>query len=133
MFSDDRAVRDHVMRSVGRKPARDVEITEWDQFATPAMAAKAVKENVYDVLVLDGEASPMGGMGLSRQLKAEVYDCPPVVLLTARQDDAWLAAWSYAERAVPRPLDPVVLASAVADVVRDTDGVLNLASGKVDL
>lgn len=108
------------MRSVGRRPARDVEVIDWKEFATPVAAETAVKAGGFDLLILDGEAVPLGGMGLCRQLKHEVYDCPPVVVLTGRPQDAWLAAWSYAERAVPHPLDPLVLARAVADVVRET-------------
>lgn len=119
------------MRAVGRKPARDVEVVDWEQFATHTMAAQAVKDRPFDVLILDGESAPLGGMGLCRQLKTEVFDCPPVVLLTARADDAWLAAWSYAERSVPHPLDPMVLANAVADVVRNKAERVNQATGKV--
>ncbi len=34
--------------------------------------------------ILDGEAAKSGGMGLCRQLKHEVFDCPPVLVLTGR-------------------------------------------------
>lgn len=118
VYSDDRAVREQVMRSVGRRPARDVEVVEWKECATPKIAQMNADTGNYDILVLDGEASPLGGMGLCRQLKHEIYNCPPVVVLTGRIQDAWLAAWSYAERAVPHPLDPMVLAEVVAEVAR---------------
>lgn len=118
VYSDDRAVREQVIRSVGRRPGRDVEVVEWKECATPKIAQMNADTGDYDVLVLDGEARPLGGMGLCRQLKHEIYNCPPVVVLTGRLQDAWLAAWSYAERAVPHPLDPMVLAEAVAEVAR---------------
>jgi DNA-binding response OmpR family regulator len=71
-----------------------------------------------DLFILDGEATPEGGMGVARQLKDEVYNCPPVLLLVARKEDAWLAAWSRAEASVTHPVDPFTLANTVADLVR---------------
>ncbi len=75
----------------------------------------------FDVLILDGESSPIGGLGLAKQLKNEIFDCPPILVLTGRPQDAWLAAWSQADLAVPHPLDPIALAHAVADLGRRTN------------
>jgi hypothetical protein len=55
-------------------------------------------------------------------LKDEIYDCPPVVVLIGRPQDAWLATWSRADFAVPHPLDPVAVAEAVAHVARSRRG-----------
>ena len=66
-----------------------------------------------DLAILDGEAVPAGGMGIAKQLKDEIYQCPPVLVLTGRPQDAWLATWSRAEAAVPHPIDPIQLAEAV--------------------
>ena len=63
-----------------------------------------------DLAILDGEAVPAGGMGICRQLKDEIYRCPPVLVLTGRVDDGWLATWSRADAAVPHPIDPIALA-----------------------
>ena len=60
-----------------------------------------------DLAILDGEAVPAGGMGIAKQLKDEIYQCPPVLVLTGRPQDAWLATWSRAEAAVPHPIDPL--------------------------
>jgi hypothetical protein len=57
-------------------------------------------------------------MGVARQLKDEVFNCPPVLLIVARKEDAWLAAWSRAEASVTHPIDPFTLAGTVADLVR---------------
>ena len=54
-------------------------------------------------------------MGLAKQLKDEIADCPPILVLTGRPDDAWLASWSRAEAAVPHPIDPIRLGEAVGD------------------
>ena len=123
LYSDDSTVRDAVRLGVGRRPARDVEVVRWHECATHAAAVSAVDAERFDVLILDGEAAPMGGLGLCRQLKNEVFDCPPVVVLTGRPQDGWLAAWSQADAAVPHPLDPVVLARAVAECAASGPGL----------
>jgi hypothetical protein len=57
-------------------------------------------------------------MGIARQLKDEVFNCPPVLLITGRREDAWLAAWSRAEASVIHPIDPFTLANTVAGLMR---------------
>ena len=118
LYSDDIATRDAVRIAVGRRPARDVEVTSWLECATAAAVIAAVETGEFDVLVLDGEATPVGGLGLCRQMKNEIFRCPPVLVLTGRPQDGWLAAWSQADLAVPHPLDPIAVASAVADLGR---------------
>jgi DNA-binding response OmpR family regulator len=71
-----------------------------------------------DLVILDGEAQPTGGMGLARQFKYEIEDCPPMVVLVARKQDGWLASWSLADAVISRPLDPVDAAATVADQLR---------------
>ena len=39
-------------------------------------------------------------MGIARQAKDEIYLCPPILVLTGRPQDAWLATWSRAEAAL---------------------------------
>ncbi len=71
-------------------------------------------------LSLDGEAAQEGGMGIARQLKDEVFNCPPVLVITGRKEDAWLAAWSLAEASVVHPIDPFTLAKTAAQLLRGT-------------
>jgi DNA-binding response OmpR family regulator len=118
LYSDDIATRDAVRVAVGRRPARDVEVTSWRECATAAAVIEAVETGEFDLLVLDGEAARVGGLGLCRQLKNEIFNCPPVLVLTGRPQDGWLAAWSQADLAVPHPLDPIALAEAVAELGR---------------
>ena len=118
LYSDDKTTRDAVRVTVGRRPARDVEVASWRECATAAAVVEAVENTRFDVLVLDGEAAPMGGLGLCRQLKSEIFDCPPILVLTGRPQDGWLATWSLADQAVPHPLDPIALAAAVAELGR---------------
>ena len=57
-------------------------------------------------------------MGICRQLKDEIYNCPPVLVLVGRPQDGWLATWSRADAVVSHPLDPIAVAKAVADLLR---------------
>lgn len=118
LFSNDRTVRDTVRLGVGDRPADDVVIETWVECATAEMTLMEVRDGSFDVLILDGEAQPYGGMGISRQLKNEIFDCPPVIVLTGRPVDGWLATWSQADAAVPRPLDHARLAATVAELAR---------------
>jgi DNA-binding response OmpR family regulator len=118
VYSDDRNVRDKVRFAIGKRPAKDLGPFEYVECATQPAVLKAADAGGLDVLVLDGEAVPAGGMGLARQLKDEIFRCPPVVVLTGRPQDAWLATWSKAEAAVPHPIDPIQLAESVIGLLR---------------
>lgn len=118
LYSDDVDTRAAVRLAVGRRPARDLPVITWFECATHAAVIDRADQGGLDLLVLDGEAVPSGGMGLCRQLKNEIYRCPPVLVLTGRPQDAWLAAWSLADAAVPHPLDPVAVADACANLLR---------------
>jgi DNA-binding response OmpR family regulator len=71
-----------------------------------------------DVCILDGETAPAGGMGVCRQIKDEIFRCPPVLVLIGRPQDAWLATWSRADAAVTHPVDPVALSDTLAILLR---------------
>jgi DNA-binding response OmpR family regulator len=71
-----------------------------------------------DLAILDGEAVPAGGMGIARQLKDEIFNCPPILVLTGRVQDNWLATWSRAEAAVSHPIDPIELGETVLGLLR---------------
>jgi DNA-binding response OmpR family regulator len=106
--------------AVGRRPAADVPRITWIECATEPAVIATVDAGGVDVVILDGEAVPAGGMGVCRQLKDEIYQCPPILVLTGRVQDGWLAAWSRADAVVSHPLDPVTVAAAVAGLLRMT-------------
>ena len=118
VYSDDVDTRAAVRLAVGRRPAADLPEVRWTECATAPAVIAAADRGGLDLLILDGEAVPAGGMGLCKQLKDEIYQCPPVLVLTGRPQDAWLATWSRADFAVPHPLDPIALVEAVAMLVR---------------
>ncbi len=122
LYSDDVDTRTAVRMAVGSRPASDVPRVEWLECATSAAVLTAVDAGGVDLVILDGEASPVGGLGLCRQLKSEIFRCPPVMVLLGRPQDSWLAAWSLADNAVLHPLDPAAVAQAVAEMARGLPG-----------
>lgn len=118
VYSDDRSTRDAVRLALGKRPAADLPVLEYVECATEPAVIKLMDAGGIDLAILDGEAVPAGGMGIARQLKDEIFQCPPVLVLTGRPQDAWLATWSRAEAAVSHPLDPIRLAEATAGLLR---------------
>lgn len=124
VYSDDRTVREQVRLALGRKVAADLPEIEVVETATQPAVLKAMDAGGVDLAILDGEAVPSGGIGLCHQLKDEIPDCPPVVLLVARVADAWLATWSEADALTSFPVDPVRLPEVVAEVLRRPTGLM---------
>jgi DNA-binding response OmpR family regulator len=118
VYSDDAAVRDQVRGAVGRRPAGDLGRIEWIECTTGKQVIAAVDAGDVDAVVLDGEAWPTGGLGLAKQMKDELRDCPPVLVLIARRDDRWLATWSQADAIVAHPIDAPELTEALAGLLR---------------
>jgi DNA-binding response OmpR family regulator len=118
VYSDDRTTRAQVRLAVGQRPAPDLPRVEVVEVATEPVVIASLDEGGFDVVVLDGEASPAGGMGICRQLKDEIFNCPPVLVLVGRPQDGWLATWSRADAVVSHPLDPIAVAKAVANLLR---------------
>lgn len=118
LYSDDRTVRDNVKLALGRRVAADLPAIEILEAATHAATQHAMDEGGIDLAIFDAEASPAGGMGMSKQFKEEIADCPPILLLVIRKDDAWLATWSLADRTERYPIDPVSFPQAVAVLLR---------------
>jgi CheY-like chemotaxis protein len=123
VYSDNASTREQVRLAAGRRPAPDVPRVEFLECATLPAVLSALDAGGIDVCVLDGEAAPAGGLGVCRQIKDEVFRCPPVLALIARPQDAWLATWSRAEAAVTHPIDPVALADALAGLLRQRHSV----------
>jgi DNA-binding response OmpR family regulator len=131
IYSDDRSSRDAVRLALGKRPATDLPELEYVECATEPAVIRTMSESNsgaggIDLAILDGEAVPAGGMGIARQLKDEIYRCPPLMVLIGRPQDAWLATWSRADAAVSHPLDPVRTAEVVAGLLRARVAASNL-------
>ena len=117
LYSDDVDARAQVRLAVGRRLERGAPEITWLEAATSDEVYDRVRIAPPDLLILDGEADKVGGMGVSRQLKEETYDCPPILVLLGRPQDAWLASWSDADASVSRPLDPIAVREAVVGLL----------------
>jgi DNA-binding response OmpR family regulator len=118
VYSDDSHTRAAVITALGRRPHPDLPETDYVECATEPVVIRTMDAGGIDLAILDGEAVPAGGMGIARQLKDEIYRCPPILVLTGRPEDGWLATWSRADAAVSHPIDPIELAQAVVGILK---------------
>jgi DNA-binding NtrC family response regulator len=119
VYSDDATTRSQVILALGSRPHPDLPQLQYVQVATEPVVLQQMDSGEIGLAILDGEATPAGGMGIAKQMKDEIYRCPPILVLTGRPQDAWLATWSRADAAVPHPVDPLQLAEAVIRLLRE--------------
>lgn len=118
VYSDNPRTREQVRLALGKRVHPELPELDYVEVATAPTVISRMDAGGIDLAILDGEATPAGGMGVAKQLKDEIANCPPVLVLTGRPDDAWLASWSQAEAAVPHPIDPIRLVDAVVSLLR---------------
>jgi DNA-binding response OmpR family regulator len=118
VYSHRPEVREGIIMAVGKRPAPDLGRVKYIEASGISEVTSAADRGGLDLVILDGEAQPTGGMGVSRQLKNEIDDCPPILVTVRRRDDRWLATWSQADAVLVHPLDPLTAAETVADVLR---------------
>jgi DNA-binding response OmpR family regulator len=118
VYSNNVKTREDVMRALGKQLHPDLPELSYVEVATGPMVIQQMDAGGIDLAILDGEATPTGGMGIAKQLKDELAVCPPILVLTGRPDDAWLATWSRAEASVSHPVDPIVLGRTVLGLLR---------------
>ena len=117
LYSDDVAVRDRIRLAIGPRPAADLSI-EFVDASTWEECRRLLDEYEIDLMILDGEASPAGGLGIARQVKDEYADPPPTCVVLARAADRWLAAYAQVDHTLMYPLDPVTTGQSVAGMLR---------------
>jgi DNA-binding response OmpR family regulator len=118
LYSDDPDVRARMRSAIGTRPAADLAVT-FVEASTHGEVIRLVDRSDFDLLVLDGEATPSGGLGIARQLKDEIRDCPPTCVVIARAADRWLAAYARVDGTLTHPLDPMTTGATVAAMLRD--------------
>ena len=128
LYSDDPAVRDRIRLAVGTRPAADLPV-EFVDAATWEECRILLDTYEIDLMVLDGEAAPAGGIGIARQTKDEYADPPPTCVVIARAADRWLAAYAQVDGTLVYPLDPVTTGQTIAGMLRARrDGVIPLGT-----
>ncbi|WP_342673599.1 hypothetical protein [Glycomyces tenuis] len=105
------------MRSaIGDEPVEGVKI-EYAVSGDYDDAVALIDRYEIDLVLLDGEAQPAGGLGIARQLRDEFDEPPTLAVVVARAADRWLAAWSRADAVLTHPLNPVTTGQTVVDLL----------------
>jgi len=117
LYSDDLAVRDRIRMAIGVRPAADLSV-EFADASTWEECRILLDTYEIDLMVLDGEAAPAGGLGIARQTKDEYATPPPTCVVIARAADRWLAAFAQVDATLVHPLDPVTTGQTVAGLLR---------------
>jgi DNA-binding NarL/FixJ family response regulator len=123
VYASDARVRDRVKVALGSRPSPDLEV-ELVEASTGEDVVRRCDLGGIDLAILDGEATPTGGLGLCRQLKDELDDAPQVLVLLGRRDDAWLATWSRADGVALHPVDALQMTDAVLSLLQHNAGVV---------
>ena len=118
VYSQLAELRTSVRTAVGRRAAPELGRIDWVECANYSQLKNQLDSGAIDLVIVDGDAQPSGGIGLCRQFKNEITDCPPIIVLLAREQDRWLAAWSQADATIVLPIDPVLTASVVGKTLR---------------
>ncbi len=118
VYSDNARTRRQIIQALGTRPSSDLPDIDYCEVATSPSVIALTDSGHVDLAILDGEATPAGGIGIAKRLRDEVDQCPAILILTGRPDDAWLAHWSRADAAVPYPIDPIRLAEAALPLLR---------------
>ncbi|MGH8964635.1 MAG: DNA-binding response regulator, partial [Actinomycetes bacterium] len=88
VFSHRPEVREAITTAIGRRPAPDLGRVRFVEASGIAEVLQAADAGGLDLAILDGEAVPAGGMGIAKQMKDEIFRCPPILVLTGRPQDA---------------------------------------------
>jgi DNA-binding response OmpR family regulator len=117
VYSDKPAVRNRIMQAIGTRPAAGMRV-KFIEASTYDECVSTVDHTDVSLILLDGEAQPAGGLGIARQLRDEVDDCPPICAVIARNADRWLAAYAKVDATLVHPLDPMTTGRTVAELLR---------------
>lgn len=118
VYSDNADTRRHVIGALGTRPDPQLPELSFLEVATGPMVFAQLDAGNVDVAILDGEASPEGGMGIAKQMSDEYDPRPPTLLLIGRDADRWLADWSRADATASLPIDPIELGAALGRMLR---------------
>ncbi|HZG94468.1 MAG TPA: hypothetical protein VEZ46_07120 [Mycobacteriales bacterium] len=118
IYSNSAGFRERVRMAIGTSPAAGVDDIDYVEVGDSYSVNALVDRGGIDLLVLDGEAWPAGGMGVARELKNSRRVSPPIIVVIGRNDDRWLAKWSQADAAIVEPVDHVELTDTVVSLLR---------------
>jgi DNA-binding response OmpR family regulator len=121
LVADDPAFRERLRLALERLEVTGEEVTflEADDGNDALVLAAA---NRPDLVVVDVGATPYGGFGLTRDLKADPDLACPVIVVLDRFQDEWLGRWSGADALVHQPVDPFALAQVARRLLEEDQG-----------
>ena len=120
LVADDPGFRDRLGLALERLELTGEEVSFLE--AANGNDALVLAESEFpDLVVTDVSVSPYGGLGLTRDLKANPETACPVILILDRFQDEWLGRWSGADALVNRPVDPFALAEVARRLLEEDD------------
>ncbi|HLU28618.1 MAG TPA: hypothetical protein VKZ65_09285 [Glycomyces sp.] len=116
LYSHRPSVIEQMRSAIGDEPVEGVSI-EYAEAGDYDEAVALIDRYEIDLVLLDGEAQPAGGLGIARQIRDEIDEPPTLAVVVARAADRWLAAWSRADAVLTHPLNPVTTGKTVVDLL----------------
>jgi CheY-like chemotaxis protein len=121
LVADDPAFRDRLRLALERLEVTGEEVA-FLEAANGNDALVLAAAHHPDLVVADVGATPYGGFGLTRDLKADpALSCPVIVILERFQDE-WLGRWCGADALVHQPVDPFALAQVAGRLLEEDPG-----------
>lgn len=121
LYSNDARVRDQMRLAVGTHPAVDLTV-KFVEASTHHECFRLVDDGGIDLMLLDGDATPAGGLGIVRQIKDEHVNAPLTCVAISRAADRWLASYAEVDATLMYPLDPIVAGETVAALLGTAPG-----------
>jgi CheY-like chemotaxis protein len=125
LVADDPGFRDRLALALERLELSGEEVS-FLEAANGNDALVLAEAHEPDLVVADVSVSPYGGVGLTRDLKANPEIACPVILVLDRIQDEWLGRWSGADALVNRPVDPFALAQVASRLLQEEEGEATL-------
>jgi CheY-like chemotaxis protein len=121
LVADDLAFRDRLRLALERLEVTGEEVA-FLEAANGNDALVMAVANHPDLVVVDVGATPYGGFGLTRDLKADPDLSCPVIVILERIQDEWLGRWCGADALVHQPVDPFALAQVAGKLLEEDAG-----------
>ena len=121
LVADDPALRDRLRLALERLEVTGEEVA-FLEAANGNDALVLAAAHHPDLVVVDVGATPYGGFGLTRDLKADPALACPVIVILERFQDEWLGRWCGADALVHQPVDPFALAQVAGRLLEEDPG-----------
>ncbi len=118
VYSDNPNTRQAVMLALGKRVHPDLPELSYVEVATGPVVVQQLDAGGIDLAILDGEATPEGGMGTGQTAQRRNRRRPADRGADRPPRRRLAGGWSRAEGAVPHPIDPIRLSRTVLELLR---------------